>query len=651
MCGICGYVATMQQLNEGELLLERMNGALRHRGPDDAGANSSNRAMIAMRRLSIIDVGGGQQPIPNEDESCWIVFNGEIYNYRDLSDKLHRAGHTFRTRSDTETILHLYEERGTDSVHALQGMFAFAISDERNHHLFLARDRVGKKPLYYYHSDDVFVFGSEIKALLQHPDVPKRVNSPVLPLYLQFGYLPEPYTMFEGVRKVPAGCWLMLDYRTWKVEIRQYWDFPFATATRAEMLDETEAVAAIREGIHDAVERRLESEVPLGAFLSAGLDSAAIVAEMARLKQNVHTFTVGYDLHQSYDERAGARALARHFKTLHTEFTVRPDVARLLPTLVWHYDEPFFDSSAVPTYLVAKMARQHVTVVLNGDGGDELLGGYQRFLTARLSSWYRKLVPNWGHRGAKGLVGLVPEGANYGNKIQRLRRFLNYAEQPLAQQFTGMASLYDSKLLDQLLGTSGASAAGDTLFAALFEEVREQSALTQMLYVHCRTALIGDLLIKADRMSMAASLEARSPLLDQELFALAARIPDHLKIRGTTTKFILRRALSGVVPDEVLQRSKHGFNLPVASWFRAELRPMLENKLLRNDALIGQYLDSGTIRRLVTEHTSGQRNRGDQLWGLLTLEWWLELLGDGSLLASAPPTAPDLQFDEVTTQF
>ena len=654
MCGICGWVER-RAIALGEprdKILSDMNKALRHRGPDEAGQRLFDYAGLAMSRLSIIDVSTGQQPVANEDETVWMVYNGEVYNYRDLTGNLLERGHQFRSQSDTETVVHLYEDEGDACVQQLRGMFAFAIWDTQQQKLTLARDRAGKKPLYYYHSDDTFVFGSEIKALLQHPKVPAQPNEALLPIYLQFGYLPEPFTFFSGIKKLPAGCTLTLDRANWSLSVDRYWDFPLLATNESELFrDEDEAAEAVYAGIHDAVHVRLEAEVPLGIFLSGGLDSTAVLEAAAHAKEPIRTFTAGFSDDKTYDERSVARDIAQHFGTIHTEFVVKPDLQSLLPTLVWHYDEPFFDSSAVPTYLTAKMARKHVTVVLNGDGGDELFAGYQRFLTNTYSSWYRN-VPKIGRAVVRRGLTFFPDGTSYGNKLLRMRRLVDYAELPLSEQYLGWSTLYDQDALDQLVKhRNGYQHYGKQLFDDLFSKVNHATPLQQMLYVHAHTSLLGDLLVKADRMSMANSIEGRSPLLDQELFALAARLPDHYKLRGRTTKWILRKALEGRVPEQVLKLPKHGFSIPVGSWFQSELSGYLRETLLAKDAHVREFVDRTQLQKLVNEHVDGQRNWGNQLWGLLTLEVWLAMLQNGSLLSAEPPAVANFDSQENTTEF
>lgn len=653
MCGICGWVERDYGQNEARAYwLARMNEALKHRGPDEAGQHLFPTAALAMSRLSIIDIGSGQQPIANEDKTVWIVFNGEIYNYRDLTGGLLEKGHQFHTHSDTETIVHLYEDSQENCVEQLRGMFAFAIWDTKRQRLTLARDRVGKKPLYYYHSADTFVFGSEIKALLQHPAVSAQPNEALLPLYLQFGYLPEPYTFFSGIKKLPSGCTLTLDQATWEMTINRYWDFPLPIADASDFIeDENEAARMVYEGIQEAVAVRLEAEVPLGIFLSGGLDSTAVLETAVQQKSPLRTFTAGFADAKTYDERSTARAIAQHFGTLHTEFVVKPDIQSLLPTLIWHYDEPFFDSSAVPTYLTARLARKHVTVVLNGDGGDELFGGYERFLTNKYAQWYGT-IPRIGQSFLKHALTFLPDGTSYGSRFARLRRLTNYAELPLSQQYLNWASLYDQQMLDRLVAApNGYQHYGQKLFGELFSQTDMQSPLQQMMYVHARTALIDDLLVKADRMSMANSVEGRSPLLDQELFKLAARLPDTYKLRGRTTKWILRKALAGRVPEQVLKLPKHGFSIPIGRWFQTDLSTYIQQTLLSKNAQLRYLIDTPHLHQLVNEHVAGKRNWANQLWGLLTLESWLTMLKDGSLSSPTPPPKPTVHSQEQTIQF
>jgi asparagine synthase (glutamine-hydrolysing) len=623
MCAIVGWIDTRAGARSDPVLLQRMNATLAHRGPDDAGTAIFDGAALAMSRLSIIDRQGGRQPLTNEDGTCSIVFNGEIYNFAALRTTLEARGHRFRTRSDTEVILHSYEEWGTDCVHRLRGMFAFAILDRRGPPgdratLVLARDRVGKKPLYYHAHAGLFVFASEIKALLVHPDVPRRVHTRVVPLYLAHGYVPAPHTMFEGIHELPPGH--VLTVRQGHMAVREYEDV-VRPADVEPSLPEPEIAARVRALLEDAVRVRLVAEVPVGAFLSGGLDSSAVVALMARhSSERVKTFAIGFADDPSFNELAGARAVARLFGTEHHEFVVRADAVELLPKLVWHHDQPFADSSAIPTYLVSKLTREHATVALTGDGGDEAFAGYERFAAVRVAEGYRH-VPQLAQAAVARVLDALPESTRYHDFVRRARRFVSSAPLPVAQRYLGWIGVFQEGFIRELLAGPVEMDPG-VHFQGYFEPVETRDPLGQLLYVTAKTYLPGDLLVKADRMSMANALEVRCPFLDQELLAFTAKLPSHLKLRAFTTKYVLRRALAGLVPRTVLARKKHGFGVPVGRWFRGHLRGYVRDLLLGPRAQARGYFREPVLRRLIDEHERGARDHGHRLWALLTFETW-----------------------------
>jgi asparagine synthase (glutamine-hydrolysing) len=639
MCGICGWFEFTPRLRfiERRVVAERMNATLAHRGPDDAGVAVFDNAALAMSRLSIIDLTTGHQPMANEEATCCIVYNGEVYNFPDLRLELEDCHYRFHTQSDTEVLLRAYEAWGYECVRHLGGMFAFAIYDGRpqatrrcgqpsanSDRLFLARDRVGKKPLYYYHDTACFIFASEIKAILAHPHVSRRINRHVIPLYLAYGYIPAPDTIFEGIYELPPGHTLTVE--NGQIIVRQYWEVPHA-AVADDQLCEQECRARLRELLEAAVRKRLSSDVPLGAFLSGGLDSTAVVAFMTRLmSQPVKTFAIGFEDDLSFNELEYARLAARTYGTEHHEFIVRPDAIELLPKLVWHYDQPFADSSAIATYLVAKLTREHVTVALTGDGSDELFAGYERFAAAHLAELYRS-TPQVVQAALTHLLRALPESTRYNGFLRRARRFVENAPLPLAQCYLGWVGIFHDGFIRELL-------AEDTdvdpmaHFQTCFDEVQGLDPISQLLYVNTKTYLPGDLLVKTDRMSMANSLEARSPFLDQELVEFAARIPSRLKLRAITTKYILKRALESLVPHEIIRRKKHGFGVPVGRWFRTDLKNYVREVLLSPLALGRGYFKEETLRRLIDEHQSGKRDHGHRLWALLTLEIWHQVFID-----------------------
>jgi asparagine synthase (glutamine-hydrolysing) len=608
----------------------RMNASLAHRGPDDAGTAVFPDAALAMTRLSVIDLATGHQPLANEEQTCWIVYNGEVYNYRALREELAAKGHRFRTKSDTEVILRAYEAWGQDCVPRLRGMFAFAILDRRGGPaagplLFLARDRVGKKPLYYHQAPARFVFGSEIKALLAHPEVPGRVNRPAVPLYLTYGYVPAPETLFEGIAELPPGHTLLL--KDGQVRLHEYWDVPCPTQAAPD-LAEAEVIPQLRALLEEAVRVRLVSDVPLGAFLSGGVDSTAVVALMARQGgAPVKTFAIGFEGEPSFNELEYSRQAARFYGTEHHEFVVQPDAIELLPRLIRHHDQPFADSSAIPTFLVSKLAREHVTVALTGDGGDELFAGYDRFAAARLAMTYRRL-PGALRAALPGLLRSFSESTAYDGWVRRARRFVEHASLPLVEQYLAWVSVFQREFLNELVAGVGREDLARHV-EGFFERVKEADPLSRLLYVNAKTYLPGDLLVKSDRMTMANSLEVRCPFLDHELLEYAAGIPSHLKLKGLTTKYILKRALEGLVPAEILRRKKHGFGAPVGRWFRTRLRDYVRTILLDPRALRRGYFREAALQRLLEEHQSGKRDHGHRLWALLTFELWHQVVIDG----------------------
>jgi asparagine synthase (glutamine-hydrolysing) len=616
MCGICGVIHFDGSPVEKETLA-RMVEVIHHRGPDDFGVWANGSVGLGNTRLAIIDLSAaGHQPLSNETGDVWIAFNGEIYNFQSIRDELIQRSHAFRSRTDTETIIHLFEERGIECLQSLRGMFALAIWDGRKRELWLARDRLGKKPLYYFHNGPALVFGSEIKCLLSYPGVPRKFDRTILPLYLTYGYIPAPQTAYEGIRSLMPGCWLRV--KDGQVEEKSYWAPPVQKPGRPEKIDFW--TGALLAHLREAVRLRLISDVPLGAFLSGGLDSSAVVALMAEAASRpVKTFAMGFAGEPSYDETAHARVVATHLGTDHHEFIVEPQTVELVPKLAWHFDQPFGDSSAIPTYLVSKMAREHVTVALNGDGGDEVFAGYERFYAARLAKNYQRL-PEWAHRGLAALAERWPQGTSYRDPGRRTVRFLTAARAPLAEQYLGWVGVMSDEIVNGLAGRPRTI----DHFQNYFAHANGGEPVPTLLDVNLRSYLPDDLLIKADRMSMAASLEARSPFLDHVLIEFAATIPTDLKLRGRTTKYVLKRALAGKLPPEIINRPKHGFGVPIGKWFRTTLRQYLTDTLLSAQAMGRGLLRPAAVEALVGEHLSGERDHGQALWVLLMLESWVQ---------------------------
>jgi asparagine synthase (glutamine-hydrolysing) len=634
MCGLCG-ILNRDGAPVPRDVLTAMNALLVHRGPDQGREIVEGVCGLANRRLAILDLSpSGALPMCSSDGASaagiTMAYNGEVYNFPDLRHTLEAQGETFHSTSDAEAVIALYRRHGLDFLAHLRGMFALALWDAPNQTLVLARDRLGKKPLYYYLDDHRLVFASEIKALLAHPDVPRTPARATLPLLLGYGYVPAPQTAFEGIRMLPPGHRLVV--RDGIVTESAYWMPPHAAssdpAARAE-----DWLDAVRDKLDEAVRIRLLSDVPLGAFLSGGLDSSLIVALMARhMSEPVKTFAIGFTGEASFDETAYARRVADLLGTDHHEFIVEPDAIDLLPFLVWHHDQPFADSSAIPTYLVSKHTRDRVTVALTGDGGDELFAGYERFYAATLAARYRRL-PRFVRGSVAAAVRLLPEATSYHGVAQRARRFVNGAALPPALAYFDWVRLFDDALLADVLAGQGDVDPGAD-FASHFDPHDPRDFTAQLLDVNLTTYLPDDLLIKTDRSSMAASLEARAPFLDHELLELVARIPVNLKLRGSTTKYLLKEAARGLLPDDIIDRQKHGFGVPVGRWFREDLRDYAREILLDSRADRG-YFRPDAVRTLLDEHASGQRNHGQRIWLLLTLEWWHRLFIDPPIL-SAP---------------
>jgi asparagine synthase (glutamine-hydrolysing) len=617
MCGIAG-ILDMDGRPTDEGVLRLMAAALRHRGPDAEGVfrqDGRPAVGLAHRRLSIIDLSeAADQPIPNEDGSVQVMLNGEIYNYRELRRSL-EGRHRFRSGGDTEVIAHLYEEKGEDAVGELEGMFAIALWDARRRRLVLARDAFGKKPLYYATLGHKLLFGSEVKALLAAGH-PAAMEPEALGPYLALGYAPTPLSFFRGVRKLPPASLLVADASG--VSTRTYWEPRFPRPDEIPRVEPEAAHEGLAEHLGQAVRSRLvAADVPVGLLLSGGIDSAAVAWLACRVASGLHTFTVGFAGDRFYDERPHAEAVARHLGTTHHSFLVEAKAGELVETLLHHHDEPFGDSSALPTYLVAREARRHVKVVLNGDGGDEVLAGYDRFGAALLA----ERVPAVVRPSAAWASHVLPWGTRHQGFLRRMKRFASALTLSPEERLATWAGVFGGRAEDLL--PPGHAAAG--LLASYGDAGRTlgpATALSRLLFVNARTYLLDDLLPKMDRMTMAHGLEARSPFLDRRLFEFLAKLPDGLKRRGTQGKLLLRDAMRGHVPAEVLMRPKHGFGVPVGEWFRGELQPMVGD-LLGHGARLRRLLRAEAMQAIVEENQSGRADRGQELWALVTLELWL----------------------------
>jgi asparagine synthase (glutamine-hydrolysing) len=635
MCGIAGIIDPAMSSAEIRRTLQRMADAIWHRGPDEGGFFVSEGVGLAIRRLSIIDVGGGHQPVASEDGQVQVVLNGEIYNYLDLKSELIARGHRFRTSSDTEVIAHLYEERGVDCLNALRGMFGVAVWAQSNRRLLLGRDRLGKKPVFYAQQGSRLVFGSEIKAILAAvPELADPDPQAVIPYFRQ-GFISEPGTMFRGIRKLPAAHWLT--FQNGVATTGRYWHLSFQESDRAfrpvgEVVEELDALLA------ESVRIRLMSEVPLGVFLSGGLDSSTVVAyaHKAGLRP-LKTFTIGFD-RPEWDESRDAQVVADHFETDHhvlhlSEGDLKAHLPETVLSLVHHFDEPFGDSSSLPTYYVSKLARQHVTVILSGDGGDELFLGYSSHQGVRFADYYQRL-PRWLNRQilpalARAGEACLPTGRKYG--ALRAVKVLEDSLLPFEAMYLSKGSLCSDVLLKQLF-TKEFSAQASRSWAPQYPEDiasamhSELPALSKASYIDLRHRLLEDMLVKVDRMSMAHSLEVRSPLLDHRLVEFAASLPASLKLRGWQTKAILRDTVRRYLPSATLRKRKHGFSVPLREWLRGGLHEMVCDYLsAANGHLPPSMFNHVTISRLIAEHHRGERDHSSILWLLLNYAAWHNL--------------------------
>jgi asparagine synthase (glutamine-hydrolysing) len=632
MCGIAGIMKFGQGARTDSGAVRRMCAAMTHRGPDDEGVYADGPAAIGMRRLSIIDVAGGHQPISNETGTVWIVFNGEIYNHSELRKGLEQRGHRYRTNSDTETIVHLYEEYGRDCVQHLRGMFAFAIWDREKGTLFIARDRLGIKPLYYRRTAESFLFGSEIKVILANGDVRPEFNLSSLPEYLAFGYLSGEETFYDGILKLMPGHWLELNHHH-ELTIQQYWDLD--TSSASPVHDESYYVQTYREMLEQAVSSHLMSDVPLGVFLSGGVDSSVVAAMMTKIRREpVETFSVGY-AEQTYSELPYARTVAKHLNSLHHEVLVsEADFFDALPKLIWHEDEPIVWPSSVSLYFVARLARERVVVVLTGEGSDETLGGYTRYsFTLKNQAWdriYRSITPSFMRSGMRRLIAGSPLISG------RLRRklahtFLGSDASSGVAYFDNFFSVFSEAQQVQLLTDEALQKfpRGAAYKNVLGYWAKSQGPLLQrLLYTDIKTYLV-ELLMKQDNMSMAASIESRVPFLDHVLVEFATRIPEEVQLKGLAGKQILKKAAEDLLPHSILYRQKLGFPTPWSGWLAGPRLDSVEKLLLENRSLQRGYFKREAIERLFAEHRSKYRDHYDRIWRLLTLELWHRVCLEG----------------------
>jgi asparagine synthase (glutamine-hydrolysing) len=626
MCGITGKVYHRKDRPVESETLWAMCQTLVHRGPDDQGFYTKNNVGLAMRRLSIIDLETGKQPIHNEDHTVWTACNGEIYNFPDLRRELQARGHGFYTRTDTEVIVHLYEEHGLDFVHHLNGMFAIALWDENQRQLVLVRDRLGIKPLFYAQLSDRLLFGSEIKAILAEGLQP-TIDLQALSHYLSLLYIPSPHTIYREIRKLEAGHLLL--YRDGQPTIRRYWDLSPIQPLAVSRGRSDELHAELLDLLNDAVRRRLVSDVPLGAFLSGGLDSSTVVALMRRSHNGpIKTFSIGFH-DPSYDELPYARLVARRFDTDHTELAVTPDVTHLVPKLVHSFDEPFADSSAIPTYYLSQLTRQHVTVALGGDGGDEVFAGYLTYQADRLAQLYDHLPGLLTRRFLPALAHLLPVSDNKVSLDFRARRFVKYALLEPGRRHYAWKAFFDDNLKKAVLSDdvlSSLECALDTypVFQQYYEAVSNHSPLNRFLYTDTKVYLANDILVKVDRMSMAHSLEVRVPLLDHRVVEYMFQLPGHLKMPRLGLKHFLKETMSDILPRKTLTRPKGGFNVPIPIWLKQELKPLVMEYLSPTRIKACGVFNPETVSGLVADHMAGREDYSRNIWALLVFNLWYE---------------------------
>src|SRR5579875_3880435 len=640
MCGICGIFNMASGESVPPALIEQMTHLIEHRGPDDQGAYFDGPTGLGFARLSIIDLSGGHQPMCNETGDVWLVFNGEIWNYKQLRQELIEKGHQFRTNSDTETIIHAYEEFGVDCVARLHGMFGFAIWDSPRRRLLLARDRAGKKPLYYTQVNGDIVFASEIKSLLCHPRVKRVADTQALADFLSVRYVPAPATLFAGIYKVPPGHWMLCE--DGKVRQQCYWDYTFG---KTEERPIEEYLEGIRQHVQRAVEERMMADVPVGAMLSGGVDSSIVTGVMSKLTSHkVKTFAVGFD-HPDYSELPYARLVAQHFGTDHYELVVKSsDMAQYWPILTWHRDEPVSEPSDLGVYLVSKLARQHVKVVLSGEGGDELFAGYPKYVVDWIARYYHLLPAPIRNQIITPLLEHLPYS------MRKLKMAGRVMSEPSPQRWMNWFGVFNGQLKNNLLSEQTKARIDNDASRAFQRWLAlnpQRDDLSAMLYLDTKIWLPDNLLMKGDKMTMAASLEARIPLLDYKLIEYAASIPSNVKIKGFKAKYLLKRAYADFLPEPILTRKKMGFNVPIGQWFQEGQRNLMLRLLLSERARSRGFLNNDCVANILREHLTGKTNYSNQLFILASLELWFRVFIDSPRLEYPQMSTEELLEDSV----
>lgn len=627
MCGIAGIYAPAGRAGHEERI-RRMTGRLDHRGPDDSGYYVSGDVALGHRRLSIIDLETGRQPITNEDGSACIVYNGEVYNFGELTAELEDLGHRFKTRTDTEAILHAYEEWGVDCVKRLRGMFAFAVWDGRKRELMLARDRLGIKPLFYSIDNGSIVFSSEMKALLTDADFDRSIDGEALASYFIFSYIPSPLSIFRKIRKLPPGH--IMVFKDGKETIKEYWDIVF---TPDRKKSEEDFIHEFMELLRESVRLRLISDVPVGAFLSGGIDSSAVIALMSGLNSSVNSFTIGFggDTGSFDDERKYARLVAERYATNHREFEVMPVLDGLVDEIITSFDEPFADDATIPSYFISKMARENVKVILSGLGGDEDFCGYERYLGFHVSSIYNRVPRVLREKLIRTLVESIPEAGSGGNRVNHLKRFVRASSGGYADRYFGYVNRLTEKYAESFfsegngIGYGEAAEAARARFTALFDRANAEDPLNKVFYCDIKTYLPDDILACTDRISMRHSLEVRVPFIDHRLMEYCATIPPEMKIRGFKKKYLLKKAVTPLLPEEVISHKKQGFVGPMSRWLKTDLKETVLGKLSKKNLERHGMLDPSTIGRILDEHFEGKENNDTLIWSLLVFQRWYEL--------------------------